>query len=73
MRKYQPDFLIRLANGDMLVLETKGIDDEEAQVKRRYLDEWTRAVTAHGGFGRWRHAVARRPGELRDILAEATV
>lgn len=69
VRKYRPDFLIRLASGDTLVLETKGIDDEEAQVKRRYLDEWTRAVTAHGAFGRWHHALAGRPGELVDILA----
>lgn len=71
VRKYRPDFLIKLATGEMLVLETKGIDDEEAQVKRRYLDEWTRAVSAHGGFGRWRHGVAQRPGAVRDLLEEA--
>ncbi|WP_210756804.1 hypothetical protein [Caldichromatium japonicum] len=57
VRKYRPDFLVRLANGDMLVLETKGQDTEQDQVKRRYLDEWTQAVNAHGGFGRWRWAV----------------
>lgn len=68
VRKYRPDFLVRLANGDMLVLETKGQDTEQDQVKRRYLDEWTQAVNSHGGFGRWRWAVARRPGEIRDIL-----
>jgi len=26
------------------------------------------AVNAHGGFGRWRGAVAKEPGEIRDIL-----
>ena len=52
----------------MLVLETKGQDPEQDQVKRRYLDEWTQAVSAHGGFGRWRWAVAKAPGEIRDIL-----
>ena len=25
VRKYRPDFLVRLASGDMMVLETKGI------------------------------------------------
>jgi type III restriction enzyme len=68
VKKYRPDFLIRLVNGDMLVLETKGEDTEQDQVKRRYLDEWTRAVNAHSGFGNWRWAVAKQPGEIRDIL-----
>jgi type III restriction enzyme len=68
VRKYRPDFLVRLANGDMLVLETKGQDTEQDQVKRRYLEEWTQAVNAHGAFGRWRHAVVKNPGEIRDML-----
>ncbi|AAM72953.1 MAG TPA: type III restriction endonuclease subunit R [Chlorobaculum sp.] len=70
VRKYRPDFLVRLADGEMLVLETKGQDTEQDRVKRRYLDEWTQAVTAHGGFGRWRWAVAQHPGEIRDILMQ---
>lgn len=68
VRKYRPDFLVRLANGDMLVLETKGQNTEQDKVKRQYLDEWTQAVNAQGGFGRWRWAVSRAPGEIRDIL-----
>jgi type III restriction enzyme len=52
----------------MLVLETKGQDTEQDQVKRRYLDEWSQAVNAYGGLGRWQSAVARDPGEIRDIL-----
>jgi type III restriction enzyme len=71
VRKYRPDFLVRLASGDMLVLETKGQDTEQDQVKRRYLDEWTQAVSAHGAFGRWHYAVAKNPGEIRDILLQA--
>jgi type III restriction enzyme len=70
VRKYRPDFLVRLANGDMLVLETKGQDTEQDQVKRRYLEEWTQAVSAHSAFGRWRSAVAKNPGEIRDILIQ---
>lgn len=68
VRKYRPDFLIRLTNGDTLVLETKGQETEQDRVKRRYLDEWTQAVSAHGGFGRWRCGIAKAPGEIRDIL-----
>jgi type III restriction enzyme len=72
VRKYRPDFLVRLANGDMLVLETKGQDTEQDQVKRRYLEEWTQAVNAHGAFGRCHYAVAKNPGEIRDILIRAS-
>lgn len=68
VRKYRPDFLVRLTNGDMLVLETKGQDSEQDQVKRRSLDEWVQAVNAHGGFGHWRWAVAYAPGEIEDVL-----
>lgn len=68
MRKYRPDFLVRLTNGEMLVLETKGQDTEQDEVKRRYLEEWAQAVNAHGGFGQWRCAVVKEPGEIRDIL-----
>lgn len=68
VRKYRPDFLIRLKGGDMLTLETKGQDTEQDKVKRRYLDEWTQAVNAHGGFGRWQWAVVKKPGEIKDVL-----
>ena len=69
VHKYRPDFLIRLASGEMLVLETKRQDSEQDRVKRQSLDEWVNAVNAHGGFGRWRWDVARRPGDIQDILA----
>jgi len=72
VRKYRPDFLVRLTNGEMLVLETKGQDTDQDKVKGRYLDEWAQAVNAHGGFGRWRCAVAKAPGVIRDILIRNT-
>jgi type III restriction enzyme len=56
----------------MLVLETKGQDTEQDKVKWRYLDEWVQAINAHGGFGIWDWAVAKKPGEIRDILARKT-
>lgn len=68
VRKYRPDFLVRLTNGDMMVLETKGRETEQDRVKRRYLDDWTKAVSSHGGFGRWRWAVTGHPGDIRTIL-----
>ena len=38
VRKYRPDFLIRLNNGKMLVLEVKGQDTQQDQTKRH---SWT--------------------------------
>ena len=69
VRKYRPDFIIRLKSGDMLALETKGQDDAQNVTKRRFLDEWTKAVNQHGGFGRWRSDVSRDPGDIKDVLA----
>ena len=69
VRKYRPNFLIRFSSRDMLVLETKGRDSEQDQTKRRFLDEWARAVNAHGGFGHWAWNVSRNPGDIPDILA----
>ena len=68
VRKYRPDFLIRLRSGDMLVLETKGKDSDRDRTKRQFLDEWVNAVNAHGGFGRWRWDVSKAPSDLMDIL-----
>lgn len=65
---YYPDFLIRLKNGDMLVLETKGKDDQQNRTKREFLDEWVRAVNADGRFGKWKWAVSKNPADVKGIL-----
>jgi len=71
VRKYRPDFLIRLNSGDHLVLEVKGQDTQQDRTKREFLDEWVRAVNRHGGFGRWQWAVSRKPSDVADILKDA--
>jgi type III restriction enzyme len=69
VRKYRPDFIIRLISGEYLVLEIKGQETEQDQVKRRFLNEWVKAVNEYGGFGRWHWAVSKNPGDVADILA----
>ena len=71
VRKYRPDFIVRLKTGTMLVLETKGQPDQQSLVKRSALEQWTRAVNQHGGFGRWSSAMSTDPGDLKRILAES--
>jgi type III restriction enzyme len=70
VRKYRPDFLIRLKGGNKLVLETKGKDTEQDQTKRQFLAEWVNAINAHGGFGRWSWDVSFNPGDLKDIISK---
>jgi type III restriction enzyme len=68
VRKYRPDFLVRLTNGKMLIVEVKGEDSQQNDTKRHFLDEWCRAVNEHGTFGTWAWAVSRHPGDIKDIL-----
>lgn len=67
-RRYFPDFLVRLTNGRMLVLETKGELDDEARAKRLALQEWCRAVTGAGGFGEWVEDIAYKPEDIHGVL-----
>jgi type III restriction enzyme len=67
IRKFRPDYFVRVANGKMLVLEVKGQDNQEQQTKREFLDEWVRAVNGHGGFGTWAADVSRLPTDIHEI------
>ena len=68
VRKYWPDFIVRLADGSHLVLETKGQDTQQDRTKREFLDEWVRAVNINGGFDVWKWAVSTHPSDLRAII-----
>ena len=68
MKKYRPDFLVKLTSGTMLVLEVKGQDSQESKTKREFLAEWVSAVNEHGGFGRWTWAVSYHPKDVEGIL-----
>lgn len=71
VRKYYPDFIIKLKNGYFLILETKGQDSDLGRTKRAYLQEWVKAVNNHGGFGTWYEAVSFHPNDLSGILKTA--
>jgi type III restriction enzyme len=69
--KYRPDFLIRLTTGTNFVLEIKGQNTPKDQTKRRYLDEWVKAVNEHGGFGKWRAGLCLNPSDLPTVIQKA--
>jgi len=68
IRKFYPDFLIKLKNGKTLVLEVKGQDTEQDRIKRKQLDRWVNAVNEYGSFGKWDWDVSFSPSDIRDIL-----
>lgn len=68
IHKFYPDFLIKLANGKMLILEVKGRDDQQNKTKREYLDEWVKAVNSDGRFGMWAWDVSFRTSDVKDII-----
>jgi type III restriction enzyme len=71
IHRYMPDFIIRLKNGNFLILEAKGQDTQKDKTKREFLDEWVRAVNEYGGFGKWKWAVSKDPGDIRMIIENA--
>ncbi|MCD6706818.1 MAG: DEAD/DEAH box helicase family protein [Thiobacillus sp.] len=67
-RRFVPDFIVRLANGKLLILEIKGEDSPQNQAKRQALDAWVKGVNAKGGFGLWCWDVAFEMAKIQDIL-----
>ena len=66
--KYRPDYLVRLTNGKMLVLEVKGQESQQHRTKRDFLSEWVKAVNSDGRFGIWSSDVSFSPADLTTIL-----
>lgn len=69
VHRYRPDYLVKLADGTLLILETKGKVDDGAIAKKAAADEWVEAVNATGGFGQWRYAMCDKPQMVLDVLA----
>ena len=70
VRKYVPDFLIRLDNGKTLVLETKGQQTRKDIEKRKALAEWIAAVNELEEFGEWCNDVSFNVADVDGIIAK---
>jgi type III restriction enzyme len=68
-RRFIPDFLVRFKSGLTLVLEVKGVDDDQNRAKRAALTAWVQGVNQRGGFGRWASDVLFEPAQVQDVLA----
>jgi len=52
-----------------LVLEIKGVDDDQNRAKRSALAAWVEGVNQKGGFGRWSWDVVFEPNQIQDTIA----
>ena len=67
-RNYRPDFLVKLDNGTMLILETKGQETRRDIAKRKALSEWVEAVNSLGEYGIWHNAVSYNVADVDGII-----
>ncbi|PIX44878.1 MAG: hypothetical protein COZ56_03410, partial [Armatimonadetes bacterium CG_4_8_14_3_um_filter_58_9] len=70
---YEPDYLVRLRNGKMLVLEVKGEEDDQDRAKHQAAQRWVTAVNNWGRLGVWDFAVCRDAQRLPSLIAAAGV
>lgn len=68
VHKYRPDFLVKLLDDSFLIIEVKGVETQQDQVKWEYLREWIEAVNEYGSFGNWDWGVASEPNEIVNLL-----
>ena len=72
---YEPDFLVRLANGVTVVLEIKGFEDDQDKAKHTAAKRWVTAVNNWGQLGKWAFHVCRNPQlldrEMKYLVGEA--
>jgi len=70
---YVPDYLVRLTDGRILILEVKGFESEQDRAKHDAALQWVRAVNNTRKIGNWTFLVCKNPnelaGELRKLVA----
>ena len=67
---YEPDFLVRLVNGVMLILEIKGQLHGDTESKHQAAKRWVSAVNNWGKLGCWDFLVCRDPQQLGGKIAK---
>ena len=68
-RKYLPDFIVELEEGEWLLVEIKG-QLGDAMLKKAAAERWCKAVTNEGRFGRWTYHLCFGKKDLERVLEE---
>lgn len=69
--RYRPDFVVKLTNGLVVLLEGKGEPDEKDDAKATAARRWVEAVNTWGGLGTWIHAICYDAAHLAGQLEQA--
>lgn len=69
--RYIPDFVVRLTNGSMLLIEGKGEADEKDDAKFTAARRWTQAVNTWNGLGQWRYEICWNANSLELLIENA--
>lgn len=62
---YIPDFIVKMTNGEHLILEVKGQQKDKDESKWKAMETWTKAVSQHQENGEWHFAVSQDPAGQR--------
>lgn len=68
--RYRPDFIVRLTDGSMVLVEGKGEPDEKDDAKATAARRWVTAVNTNGQFSRWAYTICFDAADLADQLAQ---
>jgi type III restriction enzyme len=67
-RRYFPDFIVVMEDGERQIVETKGENSPDVEIKKVAAIRWCNAVNRDGRFGRWSYHLVWEMGELKKIL-----
>jgi type III restriction enzyme len=70
--RYRPDFIVRLASGNMLLIEGKGKPDEKDDAKTTAARRWVEAVNSWGKLGHWNHRICAKRTEVGAVIEAVT-
>lgn len=73
---YEPDFLVRLSTGAVVLLEIKGFEDDQTKAKHAAAKRWIAAVNNWGQLGTWVFHVCHNPqllGKEMEYLARVQI
>ncbi len=72
MRNYTPDFIVRLSNGDHLILEVKGIKKKRDIHKWDFMKNWCKAVSESLEDQNWHFKISQDStgGQVHRIIKE---
>ena len=67
---YFPDFLVRLKNGNTLLLEVKGYEHDQTKSKHQAAHEWIAEINNWAQLGHWQFGVCSDPQMLPSLLTQ---